>query len=57
MNQLTIFFIRAIIGVVFAVILTRMFYGRINPMYIAGLAIILVGLAYFSEYLRKRRQK
>ncbi|MGD9228395.1 MAG: hypothetical protein PVF26_17940 [Desulfobacterales bacterium] len=57
MNQLTVFFIRAIIGVVFAVILTRMFYGRINPMYIAGLAIILVGLAYFSEYLRKRRQK
>ena len=57
MTQLQIFIIRAIIGVVFAVILTRMFYGRINPMYIAGLAIILVGLAYFSEYLRKRREK
>jgi putative effector of murein hydrolase LrgA (UPF0299 family) len=57
MNQLTIFFIRTIIGLVFAVILTRMFYGRIDPIYIAGLAIILVGLAYFSEYLRKRREK
>jgi hypothetical protein len=57
MNPLQIFVIRAIIGLVFAVILTRMFYGRIDPIYIAGLAIILVGLAYFSEYLRKRREK
>jgi uncharacterized membrane protein YcaP (DUF421 family) len=56
-NQLTIFVIRAIMGLVFAVIVARMFYGRINPIYIAGLAIILVGLAYFSEYLRKRRSK
>ena len=57
MNPLQIFVIRAIIGLVFAVLLTRMFYGRIDPIYIAGLAIILVGLAYFSEYLRKRREK
>jgi len=57
MNPFLIFIIRAIIGLVFAVILTRMFYGRIDPIYIAGLAIILVGLAYFSEYLRKRREK
>ena len=57
MNPFLIFVIRAVIGLVFAVILTRMFYGRIDPIYIAGLAIILVGLAYFSAYLRKRREK
>ena len=57
MSQFQIFVIRAIIGLVAAVFLTRMFYGRIDPLYIAGLAIILVGLAYFSEYLRKRRSK
>jgi hypothetical protein len=57
MNPFQIFVIRAIIGLLFAVLLTRMFYGRIDPIYIAGLAIILVGLAYFSEYLRKRREK
>ena len=57
MNPFYIFVIRAVIGLVFAVLLTRIFYGRINPMYIVGLAIILVGLAYFSEYLRKRRTK
>ena len=56
MNQFQIFVIRAIIGLVFAVVVTRMFYGRINPVYVAGLAVILVGLAYFAEYLRKRRK-
>jgi hypothetical protein len=57
MNQFQIFVIRAIVGLVFAVIVTRMFYGRVNPLYVAGLAIILVGLAYFAEYLRKRRKE
>jgi hypothetical protein len=57
MNPLQIFVIRAIIGLVFAALLTRIFYGRIDPLYIAGLAVILVGLAYFSEYIRKRREK
>jgi Flp pilus assembly protein TadB len=57
MNQFQIFVIRAIVGLVFAVVVTRMFYGRINPLYVAGLAIILVGLAYFAEYLRKRRKE
>lgn len=57
MNQLTIFFIRAVVGLAFAAIATRMFHGRINPVYVVGLAIILVGLAYFAEYLRKSKQK
>ena len=56
MNQLTIFVIRAIVGLAFAAIITRMFYGRVNPLYVVGLAIIMVGLAYFAEYLRKRRK-
>ena len=51
------FFIRAIIGLFVAVIITKMFTGIIHIPYIAGLAIILVGLAYFSEYLRQRRNK
>jgi len=56
-SQLSIFVIRAFVGLVFAAIVTRMFYGRINPVYVAGLAIILVGLAYFAEYLRKRKKR
>ena len=51
------FFIRAIIGLFVAVVITRMFTGQINIPYIVGLAIILVGLAYFSEYLRNRKSR
>jgi uncharacterized membrane protein YcaP (DUF421 family) len=57
MSQFQIFVIRAIVGLAFAALVTRMFYGRINPIYVVGLAVILVGLAYFAEYLRKRRTK
>jgi hypothetical protein len=51
-----IFVIRALLGLGFAVIVTRMFYGRVEIQYVIGLAVILVGLAYFSEYLRNRRK-
>jgi dipeptide/tripeptide permease len=57
LNQFQIFFIRAIIGAFFAVVITRMFYGRVHLAYVAGLAIILVGLAYFAEFLRKRKSR
>jgi putative effector of murein hydrolase LrgA (UPF0299 family) len=51
------FFIRAVIGLFVAVVITRMFTGRIYVPYIVGLAIILVGLAYFSENLRNRKSR
>jgi len=57
LNQFQIFFIRAIIGAFIAVVITRIFTGRIYIPYVVGLAIIMVGLAYFSEYLRQRRNK
>jgi len=52
-----LFVIRAIIGIVVAVVLSRFFFSDTNLFYIAGLAVILVGLAYFSEYLRNRRSR
>ena len=57
MNPFQMFVIRAVIGLFVAVVITRMFTGKIFVPYIVGLAIILVGLAYFSEYLRKRRSR
>ncbi|MCU0558768.1 MAG: hypothetical protein MUD16_01045 [Desulfobacterales bacterium] len=56
MNQFYVFLIRAVLGVAFAVIITRMFRGDAGIHYVAGLAIILVGLAYFAQYLRNRRK-
>jgi len=34
--------------------LTRFFFGRIEIVYVVGLAIFLVGMAYVSEYFRNR---
>ena len=56
MTQFHIFIIRAILGAGFAVILGRMFYPDANLVYVAGLGFILVGLAYFAEYLRNRKK-
>ncbi|RLB84865.1 MAG: hypothetical protein DRH24_03690 [Deltaproteobacteria bacterium] len=55
-TQFNIFIIRAVFGAVFAVILTRMFYGKVELVYVAGLAVFLVGMAYVLEYFRKRRK-
>ena len=57
MSRFHIFVIRAILGLVFAVIATRMFYGEVAIPYVIGLATILVGLAYFAEYLRHRKNR
>jgi succinate-acetate transporter protein len=56
MNPFYVFLIRAVLGVAFAVLITRMFRGEAGITYVAGLAIILVGLSYFAEYLRHRRK-
>ena len=57
MTRFHVFIIRAILGAGFAVILSRMFYPDANLMYVAGLGVILVGLAYFAEYLRNRKKQ
>ena len=55
-NQFNIFIIRAVFGAVFAVVLTRMFYGKVAIVYVVGLAVFLVGMAYIMEYFRKKRK-
>ena len=55
MNDLIVFVVRAIFGGVFALIITRMFRPSAEPIYVVGLGVILVGLAYGFEYYRKRK--
>jgi len=57
MSRFNIFIMRAVLGAFFAVILTRFFYGRVEPLYVAGLAIFLVGMSYVTEYFRNKRHK
>jgi uncharacterized membrane protein HdeD (DUF308 family) len=52
-----IFIIRAIMGVVFGVILSRFFYPNAPLIFIILLCTILVGLAYLTQYLRQRKKE
>ena len=57
MHPFILFFIRAVLGVAIAVLITRMFRGSVSVAYVAGLAAILVGLAYVFEYFRKHKNR
>jgi len=52
-----VFVIRAILGIVFAVVLSRFFYPETKIVYVIGLAVFLLGMAYFFEYLRKNKSR
>lgn len=54
MTRYHILTIRVVLGGIIAVILTRMFFGTVPPLFVIGLTVILVGLAYLSEYLKKK---
>ena len=56
MPNFNIMVMRVILGVVFAVFLTRFFYGRVEPVWVVGLAIFLVGMSYITEYFRNRKR-
>ena len=57
MRNYQTFIIRAVLGVVFGVLLSRFFYPRAPLVFIVGLVMVLVGLAYLSEYLKNRRKQ
>ncbi|KPA12011.1 conserved hypothetical protein, membrane [Candidatus Magnetomorum sp. HK-1] len=50
-----IFIIRAILGVAFSVVISRIFFNEIQIINVAGLSIFLVGMAYAVEYFRNRK--
>jgi uncharacterized membrane protein YoaK (UPF0700 family) len=49
-----IFIIRAILGAVFGVVLTRFFYPEASVIFVGVLCAGLIALAYLTEYLRIR---
>ena len=56
MTPLYIFMIRVVMGIVFAILATRLFYpdsGMVTVMAVAG---VLVGMAYILENFRKRNK-
>ena len=57
MNRFNIFIMRAILAAFFAVVITRFFYGRVEPLYVAGLAVFLAGMSYVTEFYRRKKRK
>ena len=49
------FSLRIVLGLVFAVLITRIFLGEFRIDHVAGLTIILVGIAYVFEWVRNKR--
>jgi hypothetical protein len=56
-SSFNVFVVRAILGIVFAAVLSRFFYPGTKIAYVIGLAVFLLGMAYFFEYLRKNKTK
>ncbi len=56
LDRFHIFVVRAILGMVFAVVLSLFFYPDTRMIYVIALGIFLVGMAYFFEYLRENKK-
>ena len=53
MSPFVIFVMRAVMGVIFAVLVMRLFHPEAGMVTVMIVAIILVGLAYIFESFRK----
>jgi F0F1-type ATP synthase assembly protein I len=53
-NRRNVFIIRAVMGVVFGIFLSKFFYPKAPLIFIIGLCAALVVLAYVTEHLRQR---
>jgi hypothetical protein len=52
-TRLTVFIIRALLSVIFGILLTRIFRPEASTAFIIGLSAALVALSYLSTYLRQ----
>jgi len=52
-----IFFIRLILSIMLAFIICRFFFQGTPIIYIMGLAVVMLGLAYLFEYTKKRNKE
>ena len=56
MGTLTIFVIRCILSGLFALLISRFFFQHMALYKVLGLGIMLLGLAYLLEYVKKRHK-
>jgi len=56
MGKFDIFVIRFVLSVMFAFLVSRFFFQNMAVIKVFGLALVMLGLAYVSEYFRKRNK-
>jgi len=56
LTPLYIFMIRVVMGIVFAILATRLFYPDSGMVTVMAVATVLVGMAYILENFRKRNK-
>ncbi len=56
MTQFYVFLLRAVLAVVFAIIVSRLFFQDASFIKVAGLFLGLLGFSYLFEYIRKKDQ-
>lgn len=56
MGPFEIFVIRALLSGLFAFFICRFFFQEVPVLKVVGFAILMLGLSYGLEYLRKRNQ-
>jgi len=54
MGKVEIFALRLVLSILFAVLISRFFFQTMEMGKVIGLGVVLFGLAYLLEYLRKR---
>ncbi len=57
MTPLYIFMIRIVMGIVFAILATRLFYPDSGMVTVMAVTAVLVGMAYILENFRKRNKE
>ena len=57
MGKPEIFLIRLVLSILFAFVLSRFFFDNMPMIKVFGLALILLGVAYLLEFLRKRNRE
>ncbi len=57
MQNFYVFVIRIILGIVFGIVLARVFNPAWNEFQGAGLGVLLVVVAYLLDFFKKRKKK
>jgi len=52
-----IFVIRALLSGMFATLISRFFFKDLQVIKVLGLAVLMLGLSYVLEYLRRRNRE